>query len=206
VPGLYAAGEAACVSVHGGNRLGANSLLDTLVFGRRSGDHASELVRTKSHASSVTDANADDDRAYIQGLLDNETGEMFARIRNDMGATMNEHLAVYRHQEGMEQALSSIRELRERFRKVHVADKGKTFNTNLIFTLEQGFMLDCAETICISALERTESRGAHTRTDMPDRDDDNWLKHILVKYSSDGPQIDYQNVVFTQWQPQVRSY
>jgi succinate dehydrogenase / fumarate reductase flavoprotein subunit len=206
VPGLYAAGETACVSVHGGNRLGANSLLDTLVFGRRSGEHAAEMSKGKSHKN-INDSSANGDRAFIQRLLDNDNkGEMFGKIRRDMGDTMNEHLAVYRDQEGMEQAVSKIRELRERYQKVSVPDKGKTFNTNLLFTLELGFMIDCAETIALGALERKESRGAHTRTDMPDRDDENWLKHILVKYTEDGPQLDYQPVTITEWEPQVRSY
>ena len=207
VPGLYAAGEVACVSVHGGNRLGANSLLDTLVFGRRSGVHAAEVARSKSHGS-VDDKAADDQKVNIQRLLDNEQngGDMFGQIRQDMGGAMNEHLAVYRNQAGMETALDTVRLLRERYRSVYVPDKGKTWNTNLVFTLELGFMLDCAETISLSAIERKESRGAHTREDFPDRDDDNWLKHILVTQTEDGPALSEQAVVITQWEPQVRSY
>ena len=206
VPGLYASGEAACVSVHGGNRLGANSLLDTLVFGRRSGEHASERARETPHRS-ITDSAADGDRQNIHRLLDNDSGgEMFGKLRSEMGRAMNDHLAVFRDQQGMGTALDKIRELKERNIQVSVPDKGKTFNTNLVFTLELGFMLDCAESIALSGLERKESRGAHTRTDMPDRDDANWLKHILVKYTPDGPQIDHLPVVITEWQPEVRSY
>ncbi len=206
VPGLYAAGEVACVSVHGGNRLGANSLLDTLVFGRRSGQHASDAVKSISHAN-VTDASADTDRENIQGLLSNaEGGPMFGTLRQEMGKTMNDNLAVYRDQQGMETALSDIREVRERYRSVYVPDKGKTFNTNLLFTIELGFMFDCAESVAVSGLERKESRGAHTRTDMPDRDDENWLKHILVKNSVDGPALEHLPVVITDWKPEVRSY
>ena len=206
VPGLYAAGEAACVSVHGGNRLGANSLLDTLVFGRRSGQHASDAVKSISHVN-VTDAAADADREYIQGLLSNaEGGPMFGTLRHEMGKTMNYNLAVFRDQQGMETALSDIREVRERYRSVYVPDKGKTFNTNLLFTIELGFMFDCAESVALSGLERKESRGAHTRTDMPDRDDENWLKHILVKNSVDGPALEHLPVVITDWKPEVRSY
>ena len=207
IPGLYAAGEAACVSVHGGNRLGANSLLDTLVFGRRSGEHAAETAKTKSHSASVSDASADADRRNIQRLLDNDSdGEMFGAIRREMGDTMNQHLAVFREQNGMESALQDLRGLRERYNRVAVTDKGKTFNTNLLFTLELGFMLDCAEAVALSAIERKESRGAHTRIDAPDRDDDNWLRHILVRHTEDGPQVDYMPVVITDWEPQVRSY
>ena len=206
VAGLYAAGEGACVSVHGGNRLGANSLLDTLVFGRRSGEHASELAKNRSHVP-VTDAAAEGDTRFIQRLLDNESnGDMFGKLRLELGQTMDDHLAVFRDQAGMETSLQKIRELKERFNRVTVSDKGKTFNTNLIFTLELGFMLDCAEAISLSALERKESRGAHTRTDLPDRDDENWLKHILVKDTPDGPQLDELAVVITEWEPQVRAY
>ena len=206
LPGLYAAGEVACVSVHGGNRLGANSLLDTLVFGRRSGEHAAEVSRSKSHGS-VDDSAADGQKANIQRLLDNEkNGDMFGQIRQDMGSAMNEHLAVYRNQAGMESALDTVRQLRERYRSVYVPDKGRTWNTNLVFTLELGFMLDSAEAITLSAIERKESRGAHTREDFPDRDDDNWLKHILVEQTEDGPALSELPVVITQWEPQVRSY
>ncbi len=206
LPGLYAAGEVACVSVHGGNRLGANSLLDTLVFGRRSGEHAAELAKSKSH-SSVDDSAAVGQKASIQRLLDNEkNGDMFGQIRQDMGGAMNEHLAVYRNQSGMESALDTVRQLRERYRSVYVQDKGRTWNTNLVFTLELGFMLDCAEAVTLAAIERKESRGAHTREDFPDRDDENWLKHILVEQTEDGPALSELPVVVTQWEPQVRSY
>ena len=206
LPGLYAAGEAACVSVHGGNRLGANSLLDTLVFGRLSGEHASDTVGGKSHKG-ITDSAADADRESIRRLLENDSdGEMFGKIRLEMGQAMAEHLAVFRNQRGMETALAKIRELRERYRRVSVPDKGKTFNTNLLFTLEMGFMLDCAETIALSGLERKESRGSHNRTDLPDRDDESWLKHILVRSTPDGPQVEHMPVVITEWQPQVRAY
>ena len=206
LPGLYAAGEVACVSVHGGNRLGANSLLDTLVFGRRSGEHAAELAKSKSHKD-MDDSAADGEKAHIQRLMENpKSDDMFGQIRVDMGTTMNDHLAVYRHQDGMESALDTIRQLRERYQSVYVPDKGKTWNTNLVFTLELGFMLDCAEAITLSAIERKESRGAHTREDFPDRDDENWLRHILVRQTEDGPALDYQSVVITQWEPQVRSY
>ena len=206
LPGLYAAGEVACVSVHGGNRLGANSLLDTLVFGRRSGEHAAELAKSKAHKD-LDDSAADGEKARVQRLMENpKSDDMFGQIRVDMGTAMNDHLAVYRNQAGMESTLDTIRQLRERYQSVYVPDKGKTWNTNLVFTLELGFMLDCAEAITLSAIERKESRGAHTREDFPERDDENWLRHILVKQTEDGPALDYQSVVITQWEPQVRSY
>ena len=205
LPGLYAAGEVACVSVHGGNRLGANSLLDTLVFGRRSGLHAAESVRSIKHVN-VNDSASDSDRKIIQDLLENAPGESFGQLRSDLGSSMNQHLAVYRNEEGMQQALKNIADVKERFNDVYVADKTKTFNTNLMFTLEMGYMIECAESIALSAIERTESRGAHTREDMPERDDENWLKHILVTKKDEGHEISYRDVVITDWQPTVRQY
>ena len=206
VPGLYAAGETANVSVHGGNRLGANSLLDTLVFGRRAGEHASDRSKQEAHKP-ISDAASHRDREMIRDMLDRDGGsESFGRQRLEMGQTMNEHLAVYRDQQGMEAALAKILELKDRYSRVTVDDKGRTFNTNLVFTLEQGFMLDCAETIVLSGLERKESRGAHTRTDMPERDDENWLKHVLVSQGPEVPSVHYLPVVITQWAPEVRVY
>ena len=206
VPGLYAAGEVACVSVHGGNRLGANSLLDTLVFGRRAGEHASDRSKRNSHKD-ISDAASHRDRENIRDLLNRDgSSESFGRLRLEMGRAMNEHLAVYRDQQGMEAALAKLLELKDRYNRVTVDDKGKTFNTNMIFTLELGFMLDCAETIVLSALERKESRGAHTRTDMPERDDESWLRHILVSQSPEEPTVEYLPIVITQWAPEVRAY
>ena len=206
VPGLYAAGEAACVSVHGGNRLGANSLLDTLVFGRRSGEHASDFSKNISHTE-ISGKYAELEINRIQNFLSNDVSAgLFGSMRQDMGSIMNKHLAVYRDKKGMEEALKQIKSLKEDYFKIGVHDKSKTFNTNLLFTLELGGMIDCAEAICISALEREESRGAHTRTDFPDRDDENWLKHILVKQTSEGPITEEAPVKITNWEPQIRSY
>ena len=207
VPGLYAAGETACVSVHGGNRLGANSLLDTLVFGRRSGERAVEYAKSKQHAN-IDDRAANADLVRLQAILDrNGGGEMFGVVRRELGETMNKHLAVFRDEEGMRTAFEKLKELRARYDNVIVHDKGRTFNTNLIFTLELGFMLDCAEAIILGAMERKESRGAHTRTDIPERDDEHWLKHILISRTEDGETaVDYLPVTITQWEPQARSY
>ena len=205
VQGLYAAGETACVSVHGGNRLGANSLLDTLVFGRRSGEHAAGAAQGKAHKA-IDDSAAGGDREHIQEMLDRDEAEGFGQVRLEMGQVMNQHLAVFREQAGMEEARSRLAGLRERYAHVSVADKGNTFNTNLIFTLELGFMLDCAEAIAAGAPERAESRGAHFRTDMPERDDENWLKHVLLTRGPEGPEISYLPVVITQWVPEARKY
>ena len=206
VPGLYAAGEVACVSVHGGNRLGANSLLDTLVFGRRSGVHAADMIKSIQHLD-VDDSAADDDRQNIQNLLSNDKNESFGQIRLDMGTAMKEHFGVFRDEDGMREGIEKIESVKERAKSVYVADKTSTFNTNLLFTLELGFMLECAESIAVSAADRSESRGAHTRTDMPDRDDENWLKHIMVSKSLDGGhELNYKYVVITDWEPVVRQY
>ena len=206
VPGLYAAGEVACVSVHGGNRLGANSLLDTLVFGRRSGVHAAEMVKSIQHLN-VDDSAADDDKNNIQKLMANDKNESFGQIRLDMGTAMKEHFGVFRDENGMREGIEKIESVKKRAEDVYVADKGSIFNTNLLFTLELGFMVECAESIAVSAADRTESRGAHTRTDLPDRDDENWLKHILVSQDEDGGhELSYKDVVITDWEPVIRQY
>ena len=206
IPGLYAAGEVACVSVHGGNRLGANSLLDTLVFGRRSGDAAAEYA-TEVGDKTVPESVISVDQGLIRAFLARDSnGDTTAKVRLEMGQTMNEHVAVFRNEEGMQTALKTILQLKERYAALAVQDKGRVFNTDLLFTLELGFMLDTAEVICRSALARKESRGAHYRTDIPERDDVNWLQHTLVSATPEGPSIDYSPVTITRWKPQVRSY
>ena len=206
VPGLYAAGECACVSVHGSNRLGANSLLDTIVFGRRAGESAAKYAKEASDKP-VPESAIAADRDMIKAFLDREpSDDTPAKLRLAMGQIMNEHVAVFRNEEGMQTALNAIIELKERYTRLPVKDKGQVFNTNLLFALELGCMLDSAEAICYSALARKESRGAHFRTDMPDRDDENWLKHTLVYQTPEGPRVDYSPVTITQWEPQVRSY
>ena len=124
-----------------------------------------------------------------------------------MGQAMNEGVAVFRDEAGMQAAYKTILELKDRYKRLGVHDSGKIFNTNLLFAFELGFMLDTAETICVSALARKESRGAHYRTDMPDRDDENWMKHILVQNTGeDMPSVDFSPVTVTRWEPQIRSY
>ncbi len=205
IPGLYAAGEVACISVHGGNRLGANSLLDTLVFGRRSGTHAAEMIKSVQHLS-IDDSAAQDDIDNINSLLSNEKNESFGQVRLDMGTGMKNHLGVYRDQNSMEKALELVKDVKERAKSIYVADKSKTFNTNLMFSIELGFMTECAEAIAASAIQRKESRGAHTRTDMPNRDDENWLKHILVTKKDDSHDISFLDVIITDWEPVIRQY
>ena len=207
VPGLYSAGECACVSVHGANRLGANSLLDTIVFGHRAGDHAAEYAKGMEYKAVDVEGLVEREERMIGALLAREAnGDRVSRIRWDMGTNMDRHLGVFREEGGMKEALGNIKGLKERFARVPVEDKGRIFNTDLVFALELGFMLDCAETIVVSALERKDSRGAQSRTDYPHRDDENWLKHILVTPSEDGPQTSHTPVVITRWTPEERTY
>ena len=207
LPGLFAAGETACVSLHGGNRLGANSLLDTVVFGRRAGTCAAEYARTFP-ASPISEAAIEADRQLVRTILARQgQGDRVAALRLDMGTTMNRYVSVFREQDGMETASHRIRDLKARWPGITIQDKGQVFNTGLVAALELGFMLDCAEAIIMSALTRKESRGAHFRTDYLDRDDEQWLQHVLLYHQPDGePEIDFLPVRITQWQPQIRVY
>ncbi|MCI0342607.1 MAG: FAD-dependent oxidoreductase [Planctomycetales bacterium] len=205
VPGLYAAGECACVSVHGANRLGANSLLDTIVFGRRSGAHAAKAAKGMS-LPAVPETRADLDRKHIEELKARRGGEPSARIRLEMGRLMNDRVSVFRDKAGLEGALEKLRELKSRGKRISLTDRGTVFNTDLIFALELDFMLDVAETIVASALFRAESRGAHTRMDFPKRDDEKWLKHTLASWTPDGPKMDTLPVTITRWPPKERKY
>jgi len=207
MPGLYSAGEAACVSVHGANRVGANSLLDTLVFGRRAGEHAVETVCSKTFKP-IPESAVEADRKMIRDVMDRPTnGDRVAKIRRDMGETMNANVGMFRHPDKLNEQLAVLKGLRERYDTVGIEDKGKVFNTDLLFHIELGYMLDCAEMITKSAIERKESRGAHTRTDYPNRDDENWLKHIVLTKQPDGTEkMSYLPVTITNWEPQERKY
>lgn len=206
IPGLYAAGECANVSVHGGNRLGANSLLDTVVFGHRSGSHAAEQAKGMQYKPLDVNAYVAKEEARIEKLVAQDNGERWAQIRMDLGKHMDEHFGVYRNEEGMRSLLESLSGYKQRYEKVMLQDKGRIYNTDLIFTLELGFMLDCAEATVLSGLERKESRGAHSRTDYPHRDDDNWLKHVLVTKTEAGPKLSELPVTITKWKPEERKY
>ena len=207
LPGVYAAGECACVSVHGGNRLGANSLLDTIVFGHRSGIHAAQAARDLEYVEFDVDAAVAREKRRIQEVLDRpQNGDRVASVRLGMGQSMNKNLAVYRDEAGIQETMHDLQGLKERSNTVPVDNKGQVFNTDLIFALELGFMLDCAQTIAVSALERKDSRGAQARTDFPDRDDENWIKHIVTTKGEEGPDISYAPVSITRWSPEERKY
>ena len=208
VPGLYAAGECANVSVHGANRLGANSLLDTVVFGRRSGAHAVEYIKSVGAHSSAQDDLASE-KARIQGLLDRPTGERVATIRDDMARGMTKGIGVFRDQASMEGALENLKNVKSRMGGFSIENKGKVFNTDLMFGLELEFMVDCAEAVVAGALTRKESRGAHFRTDITERDDENWLKHTLMykdEEAENGVRVETSDVTITQWEPVKRVY
>jgi succinate dehydrogenase / fumarate reductase flavoprotein subunit len=207
IPGLYAAGECACVSVHGGNRLGANSLLDTLVFGRRSGEHAAQLIKGLP-VGDPSYAHLRDEEARISRILDREgSGRRVSEIKAELGETMDKYVAVFRDEDGLRTALEIVNRLQEEAQDVSVDDKGTIFNQDVLGALELQFMLDNAECIVLSAIERKESRGAQYRTDFPDRNDDEWLKHINVgSNGEEEPEISYSEVTMTQWEPQERAY
>ncbi len=207
LPSVYAAGECACVSVHGGNRLGANSLLDTIVFGQRSGAHAARASRELEYIEFDVDETVRREQQRIQDILDRpKNGDRVGDVRLGMGQSMNRNLAVYRDENGMQETMHDLQGLKERYRSVPVDNKGRVFNTDLVFALELGFMLDCAETIAISAVDRKDSRGAQSRTDYPARDDENWMKHIVASKGEEGPEISYSPVSITKWTPEERKY
>ncbi len=206
LPGLYAAGETACVSVHGANRLGANSLLDTIVFGKRSGMDASERARNENVRMPDNRFAEAVEKQLADLLARPTTSDRIANVRMDMGRVMNEKVQVFREEEQLKSALADVKALKKRYESVGVESKGKVFNTDLLFHIELGFMLECAEMICASAIERKESRGAHFRTDYPKRVDEEWLHHITCTYSASGPQLGKAPVTITQWELQERKY
>jgi succinate dehydrogenase / fumarate reductase flavoprotein subunit len=206
IEGLYAAGEVACVSVHGGNRLGANSLLDTLIFGRRAGEHAAARAASMALPES-SEAQLRDDEATIEAILARpRDGRRVSEIKQELGQTMNQYVAVYRDEEGLAKAHEVVRRLKEESRRAYVDDCGTVFNQDVLGAIELSYMLDCAEAIVVAAIERKESRGAQFRTDFPERDDEQWLKHIDIAIGADGPEISYSPVTITQWQPEERKY
>ncbi len=206
IPGLYAAGEVACVSVHGGNRLGANSLLDTLIFGRRSGEHAAARAATMAMPV-ASDARLREDMAEIDAIVARpRDGRRVSEIKRELGDIMNSNVAVYRDQAGLEQALEVVKRLQSESETAYIDDHGTVFNQDVLGAIELGYMLDCAEAIVVAAIERKESRGAQFRTDFPERLDEEWLKHITITQSAAGPEVGCAPVTITQWQPEERKY
>lgn len=205
VDGLYAAGECACVSVHGANRLGTNSLLDLVVFGRRAGLHIADYV-SQAAAPDPSESAAAEAQNWIGRLTDGAEGPHGGHITDQMQTTMMEKIGIYRNENDMAAAVEEIKELRERYGSVRVQDTSSQFNTDLLEMIELGNMLDLALITAESALKRQESRGAHSREDYPERDDDNWLKHTLAYLDGSEVRLDYKGVDTSIWEPKPRSY
>ena len=205
VPGLFAAGEVACVSVHGANRLGTNSLLDINVFGRRAGIAAAEYAVEADFVELPENPTAGVE-ALVSGVMNNTGQERVATLRREMQNTMDLNAQVYRNDETLTQALNDVRGLKVRLANVSIQDKGKRYNTDLLEAIELGFLLDLAEVTVVSALARKESRGAHAREDFQTRDDVNFMQHTMAYQNGEEINLDYKPVVFTRYEPMERKY
>jgi len=208
MPGLFAAGECSCVSVHGANRLGGNSLLETVVYGARAGQAAAAYaVDSYDGRAPETPASAGRDfERDLRALLERTDGPRQHELRDRLADTMQEKVGVFRTGDDLDDARAVVEDLRDRYKSVVVTDKGRTFNQSLVHTLETGWLLDLAYTMVVGAIARTESRGAHSRLDFPERDDDRWMKHTLAYLEDDRIRLDYSEVTVTTYQPQVRTY
>jgi succinate dehydrogenase flavoprotein subunit len=204
--GLYAAGEVACVSVHGANRLGGNALMETITYGKRAGAHAADWALTHTTVAVPESAERDAERELGQ-LLDRSDGERPWRIRDELAATMHENFGVFRRDDQMQRQGEIVASLRERYERVVVEDKSELFNNDLTQALELGFLLELADCMVVAGRARKESRGAHSRPyDYPNRDDENYLKHTLVRWRDGRPELDWKPVTMTKWTPQERKY
>jgi succinate dehydrogenase / fumarate reductase flavoprotein subunit len=209
VVGFYAAGECACVSVHGANRLGTNSLLEASLFGRRAGQAIADFVKDGAVLQPVSGDPAGRNQKRIQGLLDNPGQESVEAIAQELKKTMTDNCGIYRDEERLKIAQERIGDLEERFKNARIMDKSSRFNTDLLVTLETQHLLEFSELIVAGAQARTESRGAHSRTDYPKRDDDNWLMHTLARRQEDGQaELFYKpvNIDWDRYPPQERKY
>lgn len=206
IPGLYAAGEVACASLHGANRLGTNSLGDLLVFGRRAGRNASAYAETLDRFPDLPAGVLDHAKGLIDSALNGSHKERVSAIRAELQATMMDNASVFRTAETLATQVEEVERLRERYKQIGVDDKGKRYNTELLEALELGFLLDNAQQLVTAALNRTESRGAHSREDFKERDDAAWLKHTLVYQDGDGVRIDYKPVTLGRYEPKPRVY
>jgi succinate dehydrogenase / fumarate reductase flavoprotein subunit len=212
IPGLYAAGECACVSVHGANRLGTNSLLDINVFGKRAGKYSVEYAKTAKQVPMPEDA-AKDVLELLQKVRNAKGKEKVAQLRKELQETMDKNAQVFRTEETLNEALAKIAELRKRYEKISVQDQGKRFNTDLLEAVELGFLLDLAEVTVITCRERRESRGAHLREDYTERNDKKFMVHSMAykqakidKKTGIDIKVDWKPVVITNYQPMERKY
>jgi succinate dehydrogenase / fumarate reductase flavoprotein subunit len=206
VPGLYAAGECACVSVHGANRLGTNSLLDIVVFGRRGGHHLARYAKDADLAE-LPERPAAHTLEMLDAILTRTEGDNAADIRTELQDNMFDLAFVVRSEDGLRKMQNILAGLHERFDRVAIQDKGATYNTDLMETVELGYLLDCADALVAASLARDESRGAHYREDHPLRDDANWLKHSLASRESNGSiRLEYKPVKMGPYVPMERKY
>ncbi len=205
IKGLFAAGESACVSVHGANRLGGNSLLETIVFGRRAGKKAAEFAKG-APLPNFPDSALMDAAFEVANIIKREEGEPQHIIRNELNAVMEESCGIFRNKERLTKCLDKVRELKQRYGRVALSDKGEFFNNELLYVLELGKMLTVSEAIVLGALNRQESRGSHFRTDFPARNDNDWLKHTLIYREAGELKIRYRDVNITKFKPEERKY
>jgi succinate dehydrogenase / fumarate reductase flavoprotein subunit len=204
--GLYAAGECACVSVHGANRLGGNALMETITYGKRAGRHAADWALAHTTVEVPRTVETDAERE-LKSVLDRDDGERPWSIRDELAQTMHENFGVFRREDQMQRQGEIVASLRERYERVVVEDKGEVFNTDLTQALELGFMLDLADCMVVCGIARKESRGAHARPhDYPDRDDESYLRHTLVTLEDGEPKLEWKPVTITKWQPEERKY
>ncbi|MEP7235841.1 MAG: succinate dehydrogenase/fumarate reductase flavoprotein subunit, partial [Ignavibacteriota bacterium] len=203
---FYAAGECACVSVHGANRVGTNSLLDLIVFGRRGGKAIVEFLKTATLAPLPKDAGEWTTNRVAE-LKAHPKGDNCSDIRTEMQNLMMEDVGIFRNEEGLQRAITKLAELKRRFKNISIDDKGMQFNTDVLEAIELGNLLDTAELVAVSGFARKESRGAHSREDYPDRDDANFLKHTFATKGNDGGIVlDYKPATITKYQPKKRVY
>jgi succinate dehydrogenase / fumarate reductase flavoprotein subunit len=207
MPGLFAIGECSCVSVHGANRLGGNSLLETVVFGKRAGDRALEMLGDGGPSESVLAEALAAQAGINDELKARSAGVRQGALRGEMKAILTEKVSVFREEQALSEAVKGLQDLKQRYSDVTVDNKGDAFNYDLVDALELGGMLELAEVTALTALKRTECRGSHWRTDYPGRDDENWLRHSLATYNPDGaPRLDYPDVIITTYEPTERKY
>jgi succinate dehydrogenase / fumarate reductase flavoprotein subunit len=204
--GLYAAGECACVSVHGANRLGGNALMETITYGKRVGRHAAEWAMSHTTVEVPSSTETDAERE-LRALLDRDEGERPWSIRDELAQTMHENFGVFRREDQMRRQGEIVASLLERYDRVVVEDKGDVFNNDLTQALELGFLLDLASCMVVAGIERKESRGAHARPyDFPERDDENYMRHTIVTMENGAPRLGWKPVTVTKWQPMERTY
>lgn len=206
VEGIWAAGEAACVSLHGANRLGANSTAECLAWGKISGNLAARYAMKQKKVPDVPQKRVKEEENRVFGYLKKEGKESLYDIRQELRVVLDTHVGVFRTGEGLKVALNTVKTLKKRFKEIHLVDKGVVYNTDLVSALELDNMLHLAETIVLGALTREESRGGHSRRDFTARNDEKWLKHTLAYYTPDGPRLDYCPVAITTWKPVERKY